>query len=142
MLVDGSIPVQYGFAPPQGEVWVLECVTFRYLSPFDQLPTEFGTHHHALVHGINFQIASGLLIQTMEIADIHCNGDFTKVGAPYVGTVAAIGNAYIPTWHPGRPLFLNGNAWEALIIDIADDLTGAVSGITLSAQARAYKMVG
>jgi hypothetical protein len=142
MLVNGTIPVSYRFGPPLGETWVVESVQFRYIYPTGGAPDEFGTIGNPLVRPFYLMLWCGAAIAANAILGVINNGDFIKMGEPCVAAQAAGGDMIIATWQPGCEIILRSNEYEFLWVSINSNLTVAGAGTTLSAKARAYKVVG
>jgi len=142
MLVDGTIPVEYLFGPPATEEWAVESVQFRYIFPTGGAPDAFGMIGNPLVRPFYLMLWNTTIIAANALLGIECTGDFVKMGQPLYYAVAAAGDSIVSTWRPGYPLILRGNHGEYLWVSINSDLTVAGAGITLSAKARAYKVVG
>ncbi len=143
MLVDGvPIPVEFTYGPPAGETWVLEDVTFHYAYPHGGTPVEFGAIGNPLARPFYLQIWNGDAVASMAVVGILTNGDFLKFGAPFITSAGIAVDSIIVTWTPPERILLRGNLFEFLWVSINSDLTVAGAGVTLSAQARAYKQVG
>lgn len=126
--VDGSsTPQLFTIAPPAGEIWYCEHITFGLDDGGGCPPTSYGAITSGLTNGVKVDLIKDS--STYEIVNLKNNGDVSlafnfAVGTFENGKYMALANGFLAKMVFATNLGLDGDTSDKLQITIRDDLTG------------------